>query len=236
MYGQLALASSVLLAVFTQHALAVDKTRDPSLDANLATAATQLDRLALLGNDDAWLFDFTAQEPNYNFAPGGVVNMNAATFPAAKGNGMTMAMLNLGPCSMLPPHYHPRASNYVVAIHGNTTTYMYEENGARLVTETLTPGMATIFPQASMHMMVNNGCENAQLVSALNSDDAGTQNIGNVFSNGFPADLVNAAFGQNLASSDVASKMTPVGTGSNWGLSECLKQCGIQPNGTYIRS
>ncbi len=104
-------------------------------------------------------------------------------------------------------------------------------------------------------MMVNNGCENAQLVSALNSDDAGTQvrsknqpvckrsvadtpsqNIGNVFSNGFPADLVNAAFGQNLASSDVASKMTPVGTGSNWGLSECLKQCGIQPNGTYIRS
>ena len=89
MYGQLALASSVLLAVFTQHALAVDKTRDPSLDANLATAATQLDRLALLGNDDAGLFDFTAQEPNYNFAPGGVVNMNAATFPAAKGNGMT---------------------------------------------------------------------------------------------------------------------------------------------------
>ncbi|KAK1811348.1 hypothetical protein LTR12_014290 [Friedmanniomyces endolithicus] len=211
MHGQLALASSLLLAVFTQHALAVDKTRDPSLDANLATAATQLDRLALLGNDNAWLFDFTAQEPNYNFAPGGVVNMNAATFPAAKGNGMTMAMLNLGPCSMLPPHYHPRASNYVVAIHGNTTTYMYEENGARLVTETLTPGLATIFPQASMH------------------------NIGNVFSNGFPAELVNAAFGQNLASSDVASKMTPVGTGSNWGLSECLKQCGIQPNGTYIR-
>jgi len=66
-------------------------------------------------------------------------------------------MLNLGPCSMLPPHYHPRASNYVVAVHGNTTTYMYEENGARLVTEVLTPGKATIFPQASMHMMVNNG-------------------------------------------------------------------------------
>jgi len=77
---------------------------------------------------------------------------------------------------MLPPHYHPRASNYVVAVTGNTTTYMYEENGARLVTEVshsintntetwmvtklfqvLTPGKATIFPQGSMHMMVNNG-------------------------------------------------------------------------------
>lgn len=68
-----------------------------------------------------------------------------------------VAMLNLGPCSMLPPHYHPRAANYVVAVQGNTTTYMFEENGARLVQETLTPGKATIFPQASMHMMVNNG-------------------------------------------------------------------------------
>lgn len=58
---------------------------------------------------------------------------------------------------MLPPHYHPRAANYVVAVQGNTTTYMFEENGARLITEVLTPGKATIFPQASMHMMVNTG-------------------------------------------------------------------------------
>lgn len=66
-------------------------------------------------------------------------------------------MLNLGPCSMLPPQYHPRASNYVVATQGNTTTYMFEENGDRLVQEVLVPGKATIFPQGSMHMMVYNG-------------------------------------------------------------------------------
>lgn len=58
---------------------------------------------------------------------------------------------------MLPPHFHPRASNSVVAVKGNTTTYMYEENGARLVTEILTPGHATIFPHASLHMMMNTG-------------------------------------------------------------------------------
>jgi hypothetical protein len=95
MYRQLALASSVLLAAFTQHVVAVDKTRDPALDANLATAATQLDRLSLLSSDDDWLFDFNEQQPFYNFAPGGVVNMNAATFPAAKGNGMTCKTLSL---------------------------------------------------------------------------------------------------------------------------------------------
>lgn len=70
---------------------------------------------------------------------------------------MTMAMISLGPCAMLPPHYHPRASNYVVAVTGTTDTYFIEENGARLVSTTLTPGKMTIFPQASLHTMVNTG-------------------------------------------------------------------------------
>jgi hypothetical protein len=76
------------------------------------------------------------------------------------------------------------------------------------------------------------GCENAQLVSALDSDDPGTLNIGQVFANGFPFELVNAAFGQNLASDDVMSKITPVGTGSNWGPESCLKRCGIAKPGS----
>jgi len=58
---------------------------------------------------------------------------------------------------MLPPHYHPRAANYVVAVTGTTVTYFIEENGARIVTNTLTPWKMTIFPQASIHAMVNTG-------------------------------------------------------------------------------
>lgn len=135
---------------------ATDKTANPSLDASLKTAATQLGRLALLPSDSDWLFDFRAQ-PSYTYSPGSVVNANAATFPAAVGNGMTMAMLSLGPCAMLPPHYHPRATNFVVAVEGETKTYMIEENGARLVSETLTPGKMTIFPPASLHTMQNMG-------------------------------------------------------------------------------
>jgi len=48
---------------------------------------------------------------------------------------------------MLPPHLHPRASNYVMGITGNVTTYMIEENGSRLVAEDITPGRMTIFPR-----------------------------------------------------------------------------------------
>lgn len=83
--------------------------------------------------------------------------------------------------------------------------------------------------------MENTGCEPAQLVSALNSEDSGTQNIGNVFSNGFPSELVSAAMGSDTSS--MGGKVVPVGTGANWGRAECLAQCGIDAgnNGTPSR-
>jgi mannose-6-phosphate isomerase-like protein (cupin superfamily) len=149
-------ATLLKLAALSSTVYATDKTVNPALDSSLKTAATQLDRLALLSSDSDWIFDFTAQ-PSYTYSPGSVVNANAATFPAAVGNGMTMAMLSLGPCAMLPPHYHPRATNFVVAVEGTTNTYMIEENGARLVSEKLTPGKMTIFPAASLHTMQNTG-------------------------------------------------------------------------------
>jgi len=83
---------------------AVDKTKDKDLNVKLSTAPTSLDRNANLPKNEDWIFDFTTS-PYYTFTPGGVVNANAATFPAATGYGLTMAMLNLGPCAMLPPHF-----------------------------------------------------------------------------------------------------------------------------------
>jgi hypothetical protein len=90
MFSRTILAASLVLAMLTQ---AVDVTEQPDLIAKLITANSQLDRLALLPDDAThWHFDFTTKQ-NYNFAPGGVTNMNAATFPAAKGNRMTRECL-----------------------------------------------------------------------------------------------------------------------------------------------
>jgi hypothetical protein len=99
--------AAIALFTITSPVFAVDKTVNPTLDQQLFEAPTNLDRLALLPDDQEWVFDFTAQ-PFYTFAPGGVINANAATFPATKGLGLTMAVLNLGPCSMLPPHLRKR--------------------------------------------------------------------------------------------------------------------------------
>jgi hypothetical protein len=142
------------------------------------------------------------------------------------------AMLNLGPCSMLPPHIHPRATNFVVAISGTTETYMIAENGARTVHEILTPGKMTIFPQASVHTMMNLGCENAQLVSALSSDDAGTHNLANAFF-GLPSNITSTVLGGTVNIAATNAKIPPVGTGSNAGPEACIAACAAK--GRFIK-
>ena len=61
MIAQTPLAVVMLLAACIPNALAIDQTKDPQLVAQLRTAATQLDRLALLPTDEDWLFDFTVR-------------------------------------------------------------------------------------------------------------------------------------------------------------------------------
>lgn len=84
----------LLLALLWLKTFAIDVTNDPERVAKLTMAATQLDRLALLTGNADWTFDFTTQTYFYNWAPGGVTNMNAATFPATRGNGLTCSFMH----------------------------------------------------------------------------------------------------------------------------------------------
>lgn len=150
------LSSLLLLCLFAAFINATDDILHPDLVRSLRTSPTELDKLNILPDDEDWTFNYFTHEFHTN-NPGGVVNANAATFPATVVNGMTMAWISLGPCSMLPPHCHARAFNYVVSVQGTTETYMTLENGARVVKTTLAPGMMTIFPQGSLHTMQNTG-------------------------------------------------------------------------------
>ncbi|KAF3356847.1 Tubulin gamma chain [Verticillium dahliae VDG1] len=207
----------------------IDQAVNPTLVGRLKLSPTELDKIKLLSQDSDWTFDYFASD-FHNYSPGGVVNANAATFPATIGNGMTMSWLTLGPCAMLPPHYHPRASNYVVAVEGTTETFMTLENGARLVRTILTPGKMTIFPTGSLHTMQNTGrfrCENATLVSALSSEDAGTHNVANGLF-GLPSEILAAAFGDSPLATQfaaLAQNIPAVGTGASEGSSECMRRC-----------
>ncbi|QSZ35104.1 hypothetical protein DSL72_007968 [Monilinia vaccinii-corymbosi] len=215
MFPKLALASLGILVISTY---CIDITINSILDAEVKVASTQLDKMNyLLNNNLTWFFDFTTQ-PHYTYAPGSVVNGDAATFPASTNYGMTVALINLGPCGMLPPHYHPRGTNFVVAVEGVTQTWMIEENGAKIVNQTLRPWQMTIFPKGSIH-----SCTKATLVSALNSEDAGTQNILNGFAQ-LPPDIIAAAFGNPMGAFNLPP-IPDVGTGSILGSAACLEAC-----------
>lgn len=71
------------------------------------------------------------------------------------------------------------------------------------------------------------GCENAQLVSALNTDDTGTTNIANsLFS--LPSDIVGTILGPNVNLNGTAGVIPAVGTGSSAGSAACLAKCQAQ--------
>lgn len=151
----------VMFLAFTLFSLPVSaqaksRTVNPTLNADLKKQATNADRQALLPRDSDWLYDFSLH-PNYNSQTGAVIVADAASFPALTEQGMTISLLKLAGCGMLAPHLHPRATNLVTAITGNTTTWMAGENGVRTVRTELTSMKMTIFPKGSIHAMQNNG-------------------------------------------------------------------------------
>ncbi|KAF3935390.1 Spherulin-1B [Dactylellina cionopaga] len=213
------IASFTIIAV-AQMATAYP-TEDPQLNGQLKMQSTQLDRLALLDSNQDWSFNFSAQA-SYKRDPGSVVTANAANFPAVIGNGMSMALITLAPCGMLPAHIHPRATNYVVGTKGSTKTYFFEENGGKVVVNTLTPGVMTIFPQASLHTMFNDGCTEATLISALSSEDPGTLTFANSLFE-LPTDLVSNAFGGDVSS--LKNKVPALASNAIAGTKDCLARC-----------
>ncbi|KAF2025430.1 RmlC-like cupin [Setomelanomma holmii] len=202
------------------------RTVNSKLNADLKTAATNFDRNALLPINQDWYYDFDLH-PNFNSATGAVITADAATMPSLTGLGISIALLKLAPCGMLSPHLHPRATNLVTAITGNTTSWMIGENGVRTVRVDLTPMRMTVFPQGSLHVMQNNDCEPALLVSALSSDDSGTLNIlPSLWT--VPQDIIQAGFGNaGLNTQDLGKDIPLVGTGAIIGSEACKKRCGI---------
>jgi len=78
---------------------------------------------------------------------------------------------------MNTPHTHPRATEMLYVVSGEIQTGFIEENGARIVCNTLTKGRGTLYPRGSIHYQINTGCDPVLFVAALNSEDPGTNQI-----------------------------------------------------------
>jgi oxalate decarboxylase/phosphoglucose isomerase-like protein (cupin superfamily) len=141
-------------------------TKDPTLVAKLKAAATYYDRQLLLKEDTDWYYNVSKHE-HFNKPGGAVITVDVSQMAALEGAGVSIAVLKMGPCGMLPVHEHPRAGNVVTGITGNVTSWMIGDNGSRVVTVNIRPFIVTFFPQGTVHVMQNNGTSPLPLFLAL---------------------------------------------------------------------
>jgi hypothetical protein len=73
------------------------------------------------------------------------------------------------------------------------------------------------------------GCEDALLISSLNSDDSGTNNVLESVAS-IPVDIIRASFGDpDFPAEKFVGNVPKVGTGVIRGSADCMKRCGIKP-------
>ncbi|KAF7986548.1 hypothetical protein HWV62_26276 [Athelia sp. TMB] len=196
-----------------------------SLVAELKTAPTANDRLALL-SDEQLVFNFLSPPSGVVTGAGGhTVEASSENFAAVVGNGVAMTIGFLGPCAINTPHTHPRATEINFSVNGTLRAGLLTENGARFVVSDLPPGSASVFPKGAIHFEMNTGCEPAQFVAAFNDEDPGVLSVAQRYF-GLPPDIIGASLG-GLGVVEVGGLEALIPDNVALGTDECLARCGL---------
>jgi len=200
------------------------------LIAQLVVAPLQLDRIALLKDED-FVFDFRNPPGAVQVATGNagrVVVANRKTFPALIGTGSAMAMGFLGPCGFNTPHTHPRATELNVPVVGGLHSSIVLENGSRVINSNVTTFQLHVFPQGAIHQEFNPDCGETIFVAGFNNEDPGTSQVADNFFK-LPSDVLTAAVGGNIVvdGRDIEQFKTMIPHNVAIGVESCLKKCGL---------
>uniref|UniRef100_A0A2P2N5H4 Germin-like protein n=1 Tax=Rhizophora mucronata TaxID=61149 RepID=A0A2P2N5H4_RHIMU len=115
------------------------------------------------GNTSANLFGFN------------VTLTNIANLPGLNTMGLTMARIDLAVDGLLPPHWHPRASEVTICLKGSLLVGFVDTSN-RLFTQDLQVGDSFVFPKGMIHFLYNNDPQAPALaVSGLNCQNPGVQ-------------------------------------------------------------
>ncbi|GLJ36555.1 hypothetical protein SUGI_0734760 [Cryptomeria japonica] len=105
---------------------------------------------------------------------GGVrADATVAKFPAMQSQGLTYVRFKIVPCGVNLPHTHPRASEVLALISGGPLQVGLVDTQGNTFIDILNPGDIATFPRGMMHFQVNLGKEEADFISALNSQNPG---------------------------------------------------------------
>ena len=210
---------------------------ETDLPTQLLLAQTDVDRIALLaaGGNQSFVFNFANPPPGSQPPPGAggsVVAATGATFPALIGRQSGAAVFTLNACGLVPPHTHPRSNEFIIVTEGTVFTQFITESGSVLITNNLTTYSGTLFPQGSIHLEFNPTCQKSIFTAGFNDNDPGVSNVAANFLS-FDPELIGANLGgdQVISGADLENISAGIPKDTVIAVAECLKACGIQPNG-----
>lgn len=95
-------------------------------------------------------------------------------FPALRTQGLSVVRFKLIPCGTNLPHTHPRASEVLSLLSGGPLQVGFIDTKGVAHIDIIHPGDITVFPRGLLHFELNVGTEEAEFLSALNSENPGT--------------------------------------------------------------
>ena len=170
-----------------------------------------------------FVYDVNDYKPVRNGNGGRIYEVSQAEWPVLEDQGVSMARFNLEPCGLVQIHEHPRASEILYVNKGSEIVVgFFEEDGGRLISNTIKEGLVTLFPEALMHFIWNSKCEDAELIGFFSNEDPGFVSVG-AESFKFPTNAVASVFGMDEEYVEKVKKGTPFNPVQ--ASHECRKRC-----------
>ncbi|ANB15793.1 spherulin-1A [Sugiyamaella lignohabitans] len=197
-------------------------------------AVDQVSRIETVANsagNSSFVFDFL-NAPEAAVVAGDAGNITTAvvsSFPALEGTGAAMFLFQLGPCGMVLPHSHPRASEFIVVTEGKISTQFLTETGSDVFSNTLKQYQSTIFPVGSLHVELNPTCEPAKFIGAFDNPDPGTFFVAPGFFS-LEEQVVLTQLGGAVSGADLSSFKKAIPPAGVVAIEQCLKNCNITAN------
>lgn len=145
----------------------------------------------LVTADDFFFSGLDKAANTTNYLGANVTSVTVKNLPGLNTLGISLARFDFAPTGLIPPHYHPRATEILIVMEGTIQVVVISSINTALFSKVLTKGDVYVFPQGMMHYQYNRDWKtNAVAFSALSS-----QNPGAIF-------VANVVFGLNPAISD----------------------------------
>ncbi len=181
-----------------------------------------------------FVYHLNEYKPQMNGRGGNINLVTQDQWAVLEDKDVSLIRTQLEPCGLILIHEHPRPSEILYVNKGRHVFVGFvEEDGGRMITNNLRKGDVTLFPETLMHFQQNLGCEDAELISFLSSEDPGYVTIG-AQSFKFPTEIVADSYGMSEEYVERLRKGMPYNPVE--ARDECRKRCKYEKKDRYGKS